>query len=207
MGSDLGIGQLLASTTFLTKRAEKSGELIKNGQFTIGGAKIAQTSVSAANTIEALDRVTNCSLRRIANSATKNCSNDAIKFVGQGYNVLKGCGLAANLLYAGAQTIENGDPKKGGSYSNAAMVAGGSLIGMYTTEHMYKEGLGNASKIIDIVKNDPGIAKEVKQVATSLGKINMSGRIGQIVKGIGFIMASYAGVYLGEKAGEFVAKH
>jgi hypothetical protein len=207
MGSDLGIGQLLASTTFLTKRAEKSSELVKNGQFTIGSAKIAQTSVSAANTIDALDKVTNCSLTNIAKSATEKYSNEAIKFVGQGYDVLKGCGLAANLLYAGAQTIENGDPKKGGSYSNAAMVAGGSLIGMYSSEHMYKECVGNASKVIDIVKNDPGIAKELKQVATSLSNINMSGKIGQIVKGIGFIMASYAGVYLGEKAGEFVAKH
>jgi hypothetical protein len=198
MGLD-ATSRAVAGVIFGTKRGSDSAEKIAAGHSLSGGANVVRTGVSAVNTAESVNVVTNGRLTGIAQRVTGGCTEDAAAFLGKSYKFLRGFGLGANLLYAGTKALEQDSVLDGG------IIAFSSIGGMYAAEHAYVRGIAGTTSCIERI--NPNEAKGVLKFLVTASQSCPKGRWGSVLKGIGFIVASLSGAYACEKAGEFVTKH
>ena len=207
----MSLDAAVSGVTFLFNRATGSAERIAQGQDLSGAARTWQTGVSAANLVDptidtAKDIAKNVNnplvrnnLEKIVGKVAGTCTDDATNFVGKSVKVLKGCGLAANITYAATKALEQDNVVDGG------IVAFSGLGGMYAAENAYNKGIQKTA--IKLTHMNPAEAKGAMKFLAKASKFLPKAPLGLIAKGIGFVAASFTGVYLGEKAGEFIVKH
>jgi len=206
---------LAYKSLFLANRAKGTISQANEGKKCTAVANGARVAVTTAQTAVPLFAVADCLTRTARNKTLQTTANSiknsglknivvalnsnktakALDGVTSTVKILSKLGVAANITYAAAKCID----AKAEDKNEVLLQASGNCAGMYLFEKLYSSAVKTVSPD-EITNGAKKLSKSFNKKLPFLKSIKGS----SILIGLGFVIASFLGCYVGEKIGKAV---